>query len=727
MQLSYRQGLVAAQSGFLQLNNSNGVDLVISPTPVLATIASGSTDYLIGEYSNVTNAWGPFPTNSTIQYLYWEINPFSGSVNRGSTTLPLIVAGTAPASPQVGQMWWDATNTVMNVWNGSSWHPTLRVLAGSLQGATLIAEPFLSQVGLNVPADAGYILTDGFQSVFRDNHGNILTTETPTMSNDTGSLVKLDGAQFIVQANESLPAFACVYLYEGRAALASSIPPDDVTKAPIAMTVAATAQNNPVTLVTSGKMVYNQQWAWTPTQWGQPVFTNATGTVTTMQPGTNKFIQVGTITGPQSILLNFSSVTEVATGGSGGGGVSEVLSIAPVTVTGTTAFPIVSIPQVAPSVSGYLSSADYNTFMGYASQIASKVDSSYAGWTIAQVVGLQGQLNTFVTSAQNWPMSQVTGLTAQLATYVTAAQTWPIGQVVGLQGQLNTINVSLNNKVNLVAGTIGNLTMIATGGQLADSGINPSVIATKANMVAGATVGDFASLTTTGDLTDSGFSAASFATPANITTLQGEINAINVSLGTKIGIVPSASVGDFAAFISGGDIVDSGFTSSSFAPAVSTANSINTINSEITTINTTLGNKVDKVPAATVNNFATFIAGGDITDSGVSASSFIPVGTQFPQSQIIGLTTALNSKVNKSGDTMTGTLVLPSLNVGNNILINANGSISVGGATGVFGQVLSSNGPNTTPLWVTPAVTSAPTGQIVFDWHCCYEHVKFRV
>lgn len=700
MRLSYRQGLVAAQSGFLQLNANNGVDLVISPNPVLATVASGQTDYLIGEYSNVTNAWGPFPTNNTTHYLYWEINQFSGAVMRGATPFPLIIAGSAPATPPVGQMWWDATNVMMKVWNGSTWTPTLRVLAGSLQGAALVAEPFLSQVGLNVPADAGFILTDGFGSVFRDNNGTILTTETPAMSNDTGSLVKLNGAQFIVQANESLPAFACVYLYEGRAALASCVPPDDVTKAPIAMTAGSAAQNSPVSLITSGKMVFNQQWAWTPTQWGQPVYTDAVGTITMMQPGTNKFIQVGVITGPQSILLDFTSVTEVASGGGGSGTVSEVLGIAPVTITGTTAFPVVSIPQVTTSANGYLSSADYNTFLGYAGQIATKVSSSYSGWSIAQVVGLQGQLNTFVTSAQNWPMSQITGLDALFATYVTAAQTWPIGQIVGLQGQLNNINTSLNNKMGIISGNAGNLTMVAAGGQIADSGIAAIVISGKANMVSPVIVGDFASLTAAGDLADSGFNASSFATPSNITTLQNEINTINVSLGTKVGIVSAAVAGHFAAFISGGDIVDSGFNSASFAPAVPTANSITTINGEITTINSTLNNKVDKVLSALAGNFATFIAGGDIADSGSSAASFIAVGTQFPQSQIIGLTTALNSKVNKSGDTMTGTLILPAINVGNNVLINANGSLSAGGSTGNAGQVLSSNGPNTSPTWI---------------------------
>jgi len=205
MRISYRQGLVSAQADFLQIGQVNAqcVDLIVSPTPTVVALASGTKDYLISEQRTVTNAWGPF-TGTATQYLYWEINPANGQLSRGASTLPVIASATEPPAVN-GQMWWDQTANVMKVYNGVRWTNTLRVLAGRLQsGGILIPEPFGSQVGLNTPISAGFILTDGMGAAYKSANGEFLTTDTPLTSVDTGSLVKLDGAQIIVQANENI-------------------------------------------------------------------------------------------------------------------------------------------------------------------------------------------------------------------------------------------------------------------------------------------------------------------------------------------------------------------------------------------------------------------------------------------------------------------------------------------------------------------------------------------
>jgi hypothetical protein len=359
MRISYRQGLLSTQANFLQQGQNNFIDLVVGPVPTLATIANRSVNYIIGEYSIVRNAWGPF-TGNTTQYLYWEINQVNGSITRGSTPYQVVIAATHPLSPAIGQMWWDTANNTMNVWDGTRWTMVLRVFAGTLQNGSIIVQaPFASQVGLNNPnSTGGFVLTDGYGSIFRDNNGNLLTTDSPVVSNSTGSLVKLENAQVTVQALENLPAFSLVYLLNGQAALASSVPPYDTAKAPIGMVTQAVAQNGTVDIITRGRIVVNQQWSWDPSIWGTIVYCDGTGQVTTDKPSVLKYVNVGTIVGAQSILLGFDWETDVAVIGESVG-VQYVSSTAPITVTGFPNTPIVSITKSSPVSDGYLAALDF--------------------------------------------------------------------------------------------------------------------------------------------------------------------------------------------------------------------------------------------------------------------------------------------------------------------------------------------------------------------------------
>ena len=359
MRISYRQGLLSTQANFLQQGQNNFIDLVVGPIPTLATIANRSVNYIIGEYSIVRNAWGPF-TGNTTQYLYWEINQVNGSIIRGSTPYQVVIAATYPLSPAIGQMWWDTANNTMNVWDGTRWTIVLRVFAGTLQNGSIIVQaPFASQVGLNNPnSTGGFVLTDGYGSIFKDNNGNLLTTDSPVVSNSTGSLVKLENAQVTVQAVENLPAFSLVYLLNGQAALASSVPPYDTAKAPIGMVTQAVAQNGIVDIITRGRIVINQQWSWDPSIWGTIVYCDGSGQITTNKPSVLKYVNVGTIVGSQSILLGFDWETDVAVIGESVG-VQYVSSTTPITITGFPNTPIVSITKSSPISDGYLSAIDF--------------------------------------------------------------------------------------------------------------------------------------------------------------------------------------------------------------------------------------------------------------------------------------------------------------------------------------------------------------------------------
>ena len=393
MKISHRQGIISSQSNFLQIGaaDTRFVDILVSPTPVIAAVASGNKDYLISESRTVTGAWGPF-TGSQTQHLYWEINPANGSVSRSSTTLPPLSSPSAPLSPATGQMWWDTVANTYKVYNGGRWTAVLRVFAGTLaSGGILIPMGLVSQVGLNGGADAGYILTDGHGSAFKDAHGNFLTSDTPLASSDTGSLVKIEGSQILVPANENIPKFSLVYLISGRAALASSAPPNNIIKSPIGMVCVNAYQNDIVSVVTSGKVVANDQWAWPTNTWGKPVYCDSQGAVTLTKPLAQKNVRVGTILTAQSMLLNLDWETEVSiatAGGSGVSGVSSVSASAPLDVTGSVDSPNITIPRATTSQDGFLNASDFARIPALESVVSTKSTIGHVH-TISEVTGLQ--------------------------------------------------------------------------------------------------------------------------------------------------------------------------------------------------------------------------------------------------------------------------------------------------------------------------------------------------
>ena len=444
MRISYRQGLLSSQSDWLQISqlDASYIDIIVSPTPVIAAVAAGAKDYLIAEQRSVTHAWGPFAANQTY-YLFWEINPRSGSVTRAATTLSQVSGATAPALPGIGQMWWDSNAKETKVWTGAKWNSVLRVFAGTLEsGGILTPEPYESQVGINTPTDAGFILKDAGGNPYRTNEGGLLTTDTPLTSLDTGSLVKLEGAQILAQANENIPKFSVVYLADGRAALASSLAPYHEAKAPIGMVTVDAAQNDVVTIVVAGREVYNDQWSWAVADLGKPVYCTSAGVVTLTKPLAPKKIRVGTIISATSILLDFDWETDIVLAA----GVYEstnVLAEAPIFVTGTLSVPIVNITQASDTTDGYIRAADMARITVIETILPSKSNVGHQH-PISDVTGLQTVLNNKSDVGHTHTISQVTGLQTALNAKSDVGHTHTIAEVTGLQTALDA-KISFNN------------------------------------------------------------------------------------------------------------------------------------------------------------------------------------------------------------------------------------------------------------------------------------------
>ena len=477
MRISYRQGLISAQSNFLQTNavGSNVyVDIVVSPTPVIASIAFRDRDYLIDETVSVPSAWGPFSDTQTY-YLFWEILP-DGNLSR-SSTLFSPVSSTNPPTAQVGQMWWDNSVKVMKVFDGFNWVPTLRVLAGSLHGGNVIPSSYGSQVGLNIPTDAGYILRDAFQNVFRDNNGNFLTSTSPLTSSDTGPLVKFDGTQLTAQANEPIPKFSLVYLRDGRAALASGIPPDNIPKAPLGMVTEDSPQNAAVTIVTAGKTVFNEQWDFAISDLGHAVFCGPNGEVTPQKPLAQKNMRVGTIITKQSILLNFDWETEasIVTSGVTGISVSAPLNVGIVSgvpvYSSTSSMPMINIQRATSNLDGFMNASDFARIPALELLVAGKSDIGHTH-LIANVAGLQGVLDGKANVSHTHVIVDVTDLPAALLLKSDVGHSHNLIDISGWPNAKLELDTSIASKIPKVLIGAGNFPMIVTGGTLTDSGFS---------------------------------------------------------------------------------------------------------------------------------------------------------------------------------------------------------------------------------------------------------------
>lgn len=101
--------------------------------------------------------------------------------------------------------------------------------------------------------------------------------------------------------------------------------------------------------------------------------------------------------------------------------------------------------------------------------------------------------------------------------------------------------------------------------------------------------------------------------------------ATSGALAAKADKVVGATNGNFAGLDTNGNITDSGKNSTDFIQTSPTVGLVKNDGSIDTATAASVANKVDKVPAATSGNFATFDASGGIADSGIDASA-IPSG-----------------------------------------------------------------------------------------------------
>jgi hypothetical protein len=131
----------------------------------------------------------------------------------------------------------------------------------------------------------------------------------------------------------------------------------------------------------------------------------------------------------------------------------------------------------------------------------------------------------------------------------------------------------------------------------------------KADKVANATAGHFAALDANGNLVDSGYSNTSFA-PSSQMALKAD----------KVQGMSPATAGNFAGLDQYGNLTNSGYNASSFAPATL----IGQFQAFQTATNNALAGKMNKVTGARAGNFVALDVNGNAYDSGYNYATFAP-------------------------------------------------------------------------------------------------------
>lgn len=310
MKIEFRHGILSAPSGYLKLSDNNRyVDLRLDGNDVLASIADGEKDYLISENASVSDAWGPFE-NLLTNYLYWDIDTKTAEVTRGFTFLPLIISSEKPSFARKDQMWWDSTTNTMNVYDGVTWKKVIRVFAGKIQGRKNITEETVrSQVNLNTPSVAGYILFEN-GSPLKNKNDEFLTSDV-TLSIENAA-TEVDDNSLKIIAQEPIAKYDIISIHGGKASLASGTFDDDATNIPFSMAANSANQGEVVTIFAPGVVVENKEWNFQLENLGKPIYCDSTGKITFFKPNQFKNIKVGVVSTDNSIVLAFSTETDIS-------------------------------------------------------------------------------------------------------------------------------------------------------------------------------------------------------------------------------------------------------------------------------------------------------------------------------------------------------------------------------------------------------------------------------
>jgi len=167
MKLSFRQGIVQHQPGFVY-KSANNVYITTQNSPLVFSVSHGTAEYLITEPTIQTpiSAWPNIPLTST-SWLYIDINKNNTTRTFGVTTVEPVVGPSNPFPPldtiHLDQHWFDTSLMKMRVWNGTQWVEAIRIIIATVVNGTSLQPKLIgSQVGVYGSFNSGKILYDGY-------------------------------------------------------------------------------------------------------------------------------------------------------------------------------------------------------------------------------------------------------------------------------------------------------------------------------------------------------------------------------------------------------------------------------------------------------------------------------------------------------------------------------------------------------------------------------------
>jgi PKD repeat protein len=310
VKLSFRQGIARYQTDvssnpvFIQRSAGAGnfIDLIVSPDPTIIVFSHHEANYIVEESKSISSAWGPI-NNTQTTYLFWDINLLTGAVTRGTTLFPPMYTGTPPSSPIVDQHWYDTTENVMFVWNGSKWIEKIRVFAGYITSAAII-HPYRigSQAGVLGDFEGGNIILDAYNKPLRQSDGTFVTSSTDLIiSNNSAKKVKFETEVLNGMAAEPIPKFTLVQMRAGRQ-IVTGRSGDFMSR--IAGIVTEDLYQSEVGYVIPDGLIRNEQWNFPSNKVNRPVFCGPNGEVTTAPPQTGVCQICGYVYDTDAIYMN---------------------------------------------------------------------------------------------------------------------------------------------------------------------------------------------------------------------------------------------------------------------------------------------------------------------------------------------------------------------------------------------------------------------------------------
>lgn len=272
MQLSFRQGIIRyptalGQQAFLQSVGST-VNLIATNNIVLLTFAHGPANYLFAETQDTTAAWSGLPSGVDV-WLFWDIDPLTGVRTFGHTTLQPLVSSTTPLSPADGQMWFRPSIATMHVATGGRFRPAIRVLAAKYNsglfapvGVGVTGLPFAgTQVGLNVTAEAGYLVfEDTGRPLRRANNTFFTSDDVFVVEGGPVNSVTLEGAVIHARSLANVARFSVVKFSDLDEATPATY--NDIQTGTIAILHEDAILGDVVGMTIQG-VVQNPAWTWT--------------------------------------------------------------------------------------------------------------------------------------------------------------------------------------------------------------------------------------------------------------------------------------------------------------------------------------------------------------------------------------------------------------------------------------------------------------------------------